>query len=102
MTVSGSTPSPYWVAATFNAAGTATSQKGRHTVVVDKPGADSSFDVSFPAHPDGARYVVLHSSTEFHNLIHNQTPTGFRLYTRKSTNAQGTEGEGDVSLVILA
>ncbi len=61
----------------------------------------SAYDCTFPEHPDGSRPVVLHSSTEFHTLIRNQTSTYLRLYTRKSTNGQGVEGDGDVSIIIL-
>ncbi len=100
--MAGSMPSPNWAAATFDALGNlAPNQKGRHAMTVTKLSGDSAFDEIFPAHPDGARYVVLHSSTEFHTLIQNQTSTSFRFYTRKSSNAGGTEGDGDVSIVIM-
>ena len=95
-------PSPYWAAETIDVGGNETSQKGRHALVVVHVGGDgSAYDCSFPAHPDGARYLLLHSSTEFHSLVRNQTSYSFKFYMRKLTNVQGVGGEGDASIVIL-
>ncbi len=100
-TCDGTMPSPYWAAAHISASGSATSQKGLHTLLAVKVGGDTSFDVTFPVHPDGADYVVLHSSSEFHTLIRSQSSTGFRIYTRGSTNAGAAQGNGDVCIIIL-
>ncbi len=65
-------------------------------------GDGSAFDVSFPAHPDGSRYTLSISSTEFHILYRFQTATGFRLYGRKLNNLAGYEGDGFFSVMVLA
>ena len=65
-------------------------------------GDASAFDISFPAHPDGARYTLSISSTEYHVLYRNQTATGFRIIARTSNNAAGYEGPGIFSVMILA
>jgi hypothetical protein len=102
-TCNGSMPSPFWAACHINTAGDATSQKGRHLMTVNRAADDlSAYDCSFPAHPDGNRAIVLHSSSEFHSLHRGQTSTSLRLYTRKSNNQQGVEGNGDVCIVIMA
>ena len=71
-------------------------------MTVTKVGTDSAYDVVFPAHPDGDRYVCLHASTEYHSSIRSQNAVSFRIYTRKSNNTGGVEGTGEVSVVILA
>ena len=64
---------------------------------------DTVFDVSFPAHPDGDRYTLSITSTEFHILYRNQTATGFRLFCRNSQNSGSRfEGTGLISIMILA
>ena len=94
-------PSPYWAGGNFNTSGEVFAQKGIHAMTVTKVGTDSAYDVVFPAHPDGARFTCLHASTEYHSSIRSQTSVGFRIYTRKSNNAGGVEGTGEVSLVVL-
>ena len=95
--------SPFWVAGNINATGQVEAQKGRNTMTATKLTGDSAFDVSFPAHPEGDRYTMSITSTEFHILFRMETSTGFRLYCRNSTNSgNGFEGTGLVSIMILA
>jgi hypothetical protein len=106
LTVDGGVPSIYWVAGTFDFSSPTNSfsQKGRHAMTVSRIAGDlSSWQVSFPSHPDGARYTILVSSAEYHTIARFQTATGCVIYTRKANNAPGAEvSTGDVSVVVLA
>ena len=69
-------------------------------MTVTRSGA-GAYTITFPSHPDGDRYVVLHSSSEYHCLLRSQTATSCVIFTRGSTNGSNTEGIGDVSFAIL-
>jgi hypothetical protein len=101
LTVTGSAPSPYWAGCNFDESGSIFSQKGRFDMTVTKPGGDTYYTITFPSHPDGARYVCLHTSTEYHCLIRDQTSTSCTIYTRTHANVAGPTGNGNVSFVIL-
>ncbi len=95
--------SPFWVAGNFNASGQIFSQKGRFAMTVRAvAGDESAFDINFPAHPDGNRYTLSFTSTEFHMLYRFQTSTYFRVYCRTNANAVGFQGSGFMSIMILA
>ncbi len=93
--------SPYWVAANCSANGTISHQKGKHAIGIAKVSGDTRFNVSFPAHPEGDKYMVLLSSNEYHVLYRDQTSTGFTLYVRGSTNGAGNQGAGSFNIAIL-
>ncbi len=93
--------SPYWVACNCSANGTISFQKGKHAIVVAKRGGDIAYDVSFPEHPEGDKYMVIISSTEYHTFYRSQSSTGFILYLRGSTNGTVAQGDGSFNIAIL-
>ncbi len=93
--------SPYWVAANCSANGTISHQKGAHDIGIVKRSGDTAFNVSFPAHPEGDKYLVLTSSSEFHIIYRSQTSTSLIIYLRGSTNAGATQGDGSFNIAIL-
>ncbi len=93
--------SPYWVAANCSANGTISHQKGKHDIGIVKRSGDTAFNVSFPAHPEGDKYMVIISSSEFHIIYRSQTSTSLILYLRGSTNAGASQGDGSFNIAIL-
>ncbi len=101
LTCNGTTPNPYWVACNCIANGTISFQRGQYAIMVSKRGGDIAYDVSFPAHPDGDKYIVLISSNEYHTFYRSHTSTGFILYIRASTNGTVAQGDGSFNIAIL-
>jgi hypothetical protein len=99
----GTSPSPFWVAGNVGPTGAVYDHKGRYAFSAVRISGDYAFDVTFPSHPDGNRYTVSTSSSEFHTMIRNQTTTGFRVYCRNASNS-GTnlDGNGWISIMIIA
>ncbi len=93
--------STYWVACNCIADGTISHQKGEHGIGVVKRSGDTAFDVTFPAHPEGEKYMVLLSSNEYHVLYRDQTSTGFIIYIRGSTNQGSPQGDGGFNIAVL-
>ena len=101
LTCNGTTPNPYWVACNCIANGTISFQKGQYAIMVSKRGGDIAYDVSFPAHPEGDKYIVSISSNEYHAFYRSHTSTGFILYLRGSTNGIVAQGDGSFNIAIL-
>ncbi len=101
LTCNGTTPNPYWVACNCIANGTISFQKGQYAIMVSKRGGDIAYDVSFPAHPEGDKYLVSISSNEYHAFYRSHTSTGFILYLRGSTNGIVAQGDGSFNIAIL-
>jgi len=101
ITCDGNVKSPFWVAGNINGSGQVLVNKGLHIMSSTKVPGDSAIDVFFPAHPDGDRYTVSISSTEFHTLYRNQTSTSFRLHARSSKNVGGYACSGLFSIMIM-
>ncbi len=93
--------SPYWVACDCIADGTISHQKGEYDIGIVKRSGDTAFDVTFPAHPEGDKYLALLSSSEFHIIYRSQTSTSLIIYLRGSTNAGATQGDGSFNIAIL-
>ena len=93
--------SPYWVACNCIANGTISFQKGQYAIGVSKRGGDIAYDVSFPEHPEGDKYIVSISSNEYHAFYRSHTSTGFILYLRGSTNGSVAQGDGSFNIAIL-
>ena len=97
------TPSPFWVAGNIGGNGAVYDHKGRYPFSAVRLSGDYAFDVTFPSHPDGARYTVSTSSSEFHTMIRNQVATGFRVYCRNASNSGiNLDGNGWISIMIVA
>jgi len=96
----GTTPSPFWIAGNIDAAGAIFKQKGKYVFYCTKV-SPMIFDITFPSHPDGDRYTVCLSSTEYHVLYRTETPTSFRIYAANNSNAFTQQGGGVVSVAIL-
>ena len=102
LTVDGTVPNLFWCAGTFDQNGTVFAQKGLHPFTMTKPsGLDTAFDVTFPAHPEGANWTYSINSTEYHTFVREQTSTSFRLWMRQSGNGDGWQGEGLTSFMML-
>ncbi len=93
--------SPYWAACNCIADGTISHQKGEHGIGIVKRSGDTAYDVAFPAHPEGNRYMVLISSNECHFFDRGEISTGLILYLRGSTNLSSAQGDGGFSIAIL-
>ncbi len=91
--------SPYWVACNCIADGTISHQKGEYDIGIVRRSGDTAFNVTFPAHPEGDKYLVLLSSNEYHIFYRSETSTGFILYLRGSTNE--SQGDGGFNIAIL-
>ena len=77
-------------------------QKGIHNLVVSKNVNDTAYGITFPAHPDGANYIVLLSSTEFHSCYRFLTSTSFTVYLRNANSSGGSpNGSGEFDVVVL-
>ncbi len=75
-------------------------QKGIHNMTVTDIGTNG-IRIDFPAHPDGSRYLLLFSSTEYHWFYRNATSTSVDLYTRTLSNGNsGTDGGGSFGVCI--
>ena len=96
----GSSPSPFWIAGNINGSGAVFKQKGKYVFSCAKV-STSIYDITFPAHPDGNRYTVCLSSTEYHVLYRTETPTSFRIYAPNNNNAFSAQGGAVVSVAIL-
>ena len=100
--ISGNT-GPYWVAGVFDKEGNVFAQKGRFSFSVTKAsGTQSAFDITFPAHPEGSNWTHSINSTEYHTFIRDMTSTFARVWLRRNDNADGWQGEGLTSFMILA
>ena len=93
---------PYHIAMNVLVSGVINTQSGIHNATVTKEGGDSSYLITFPAHPLVAQYIVLCSSNEYHTVYRSATATSLILYCRSSTNSSANEGGGAFSIVILA
>ncbi len=93
--------SPYWAACNCSANGTISHQKGEHDIGIVKRGGDTAFNVTFPAHPEGDKYMVLISSNEYHFFYRGEISTGLILYLRGSTNLSESQGDGGFNIAIL-
>ena len=93
---------PYHIAINVSVSGNIRINSGIHNATVSKNGSDSSYNVTFPAHPLGSIYLVLCSSNEYHTVYRSTTATSLILYCRSSSNTSANEGGGAFSLVILA
>ena len=93
--------SPYWAACNCSANGTISHQKGKYAIGIVKRGEDIAYDVTFPAHPEGKRYMVLISSNEYHFFYRGEISTGLILYLRGSTNLSTAQGDGGFNIAIL-
>jgi len=101
-TLNGKINSMYWVAAHCSSNGTVQIQKGIHNLVVSKNVSDTAYGITFPAHPDGANYIVMISSTEFHSCYRFLTSTSFTVYLRNVNSAGGSpNGSGEFDILVL-
>jgi hypothetical protein len=92
----------FWLAIKCNWDGTVLTSTGRHQGTVNKFSADTGYDITFPAHPFGANYIVVATANEFTCFIRNQTSTSVRVHTRSATNTAATTANGDFNVMILA
>ena len=101
-TLNGKRNSMYWAAAHCATNGDILIQKGNHNLVVSKNANDTAYVITFPAHPDGANYIVLISSTEFHSCYRFVTSTSLTVYLRNANTAGGSpNGSGEFDVVVL-
>ncbi len=71
-------------------------------VVTQRDNDTSGYHVSFPAHPDGERYTIAFASTEYNNCYRIPTATGFIFFCLRTNYGQGFDGEGFMSIMVLA
>ena len=102
LTVNGSSSSLYWAGGSFSVNGTILKQKGKNNFSISVNGV-LGWNISYPAHPDGAYATVLVTSGHYHTLIRSQTSTGFVYYGRSTTNGTDDQSTGQAHhFVVLA
>ena len=102
LSCSGTLPSPYWVAGVFDQQGNVSTQKGRFSFsAAVASGFTTTFDLTFPEHPEGANWTHSVNSTMYHTFIRNKTSTSVRVYMRTDGNGDGWQGDGFTSFMIL-
>ena len=94
--------SPFWAAGKIDHTGSVQINKGSNNLACVRNGSDTCYDITYPTHPDGVNATILVTSSEWRNLIRDQTPTGFRLYLRNVGNSGNLEGPpGQIHIAIL-
>jgi hypothetical protein len=94
---------PFWGACQIDSNGNTFSQKGKHNIACNSVNdASSSFRISFPAHPDGNKYVVGLSSNEYHTFYREANSTSLLIYIRQGDNSSGGGSNNFINVTILA